>query len=117
MAGRKMPSKVLGKWPPPGGKGPLPWNDPQDLISPEQAAYNVLEDFFTGKPTGGPDFVGMKGGAPMNYLQIYYEDIQFATNNQSKPGASVARTDGTMTTETLQTLLEEASAQLTRIAE
>jgi hypothetical protein len=97
--------------------GAVKKNDPQDLISPEQAAYNVLEDFFTQNPTSGPDFFGMKGGAPMNYLQIYYEDIQYATNNQSKPGSPVAHTDGTVTTETLQTLLDEASAQLTRIAE
>ena len=97
--------------------GAVKKNDPQDLISPEQAAYNVLEDFFTGAPTGGPDFVGMKGGAPLNYLQIYYEDIEYATNNQAKPGAIVKHIGGTVKTETLQTLLEQASAQLTKIAE
>jgi hypothetical protein len=41
----------------------------------------------------------------------------YATNNQAKPGASVEHTGGTVKTETLQTLLEQASAQLTRIAE
>jgi hypothetical protein len=97
--------------------GAVKKNDPQALISPEQAAYNVLEDFFTGAPTGGPDFVGMKGGAPLNYLQIYYEDIEYATNNQAKAGVSVKHTGGTVKTETLETLLEQASAQLTKIAE
>jgi hypothetical protein len=59
----------------------------------------------------------MKGGTPLNYLQIYYEDIEYATNNQAGPGASVKHTGGTVKTETLQTLLEQASAQLTKIAE
>jgi hypothetical protein len=61
---------------------------PQDLISPGESDYHVLEDFFTRKPTGGPDFVGMKCGARLNYLRIYCEDIEYATNNPNPAQAS-----------------------------
>ena len=41
-----------------------------DLISPEQAAYNVLGVYFDGTPVASL-FGGTPGSAPLNYLQIY----------------------------------------------
>jgi hypothetical protein len=63
----------------------------------EQAAYNALSFFFNDTPAAQPSlasggtglwsFSGTRGMAPLNYLQIYYEDIQYGTannmNNQS----------------------------------
>jgi hypothetical protein len=86
-----------------------------DLISPEQAAYNVLELYFNGTPAA-TFFGGITGGEPLNYLQIYYEDIQYATNNASKP-AKVVETGGTTVSETAQSMLNLASTKLFVIAE
>jgi hypothetical protein len=86
-----------------------------DLISPEQAAYNVLELYFNGTPAA-TFFGGTTGGEPLNYLQIYYQDIQYATNNASSP-AKVVQTDGTTISETAQSMLNLASAKLFAIAE
>ena len=49
----------------------------KDLISPEQAAYNVLKVFFDGT-AAGPSFGATAGTTPMNYLQIYAVDFQYA---------------------------------------
>jgi hypothetical protein len=87
----------------------------QDIISPEQAAFNVLQDYFDGTAAAG-DFGGESGSAPLNYLQIYYEDIQYATKNAKKP-AAVLDNNGAAVFETLQNLLAQASTALTGIAE
>jgi hypothetical protein len=88
---------------------------PSDLISPEQAAYNVLKQFFNHTPAGSL-FGGTTGSDPLNYLQIYYEDIQYSTKNSSKP-ANVIQTGGVTVSETAQSMLNLASAKLFAIAE
>ncbi len=88
---------------------------PSDLISPEQAAYNVLEQFFNHTPAGS-FFGGTAGSDPLNYLQIYYEDIQYSTGNASKP-ANVIQSGGVTVSETAQSMLNLASAKLFAIAE
>lgn len=89
--------------------------DPADLISPEQAAYNVLEQFFDNTPVGS-DFGGTTGGEPLNYLQIYYEDIQYATKNTGKT-AKVVETGGATVSNDAETMLKLASTKLFSIAE
>ena len=86
-----------------------------DLISPEQALYNVLEYYFD-MTSAATYFGGKTGGAPLNYLQIYYEDIQYATKNASKP-AKVHETGGTTVSETAQPQLNLASSKLLTILE
>jgi len=111
---------------------PLP---PCPPISPEQAAYNALEVFFNGTQAADTlvgvtwGFSGTRGYAPLNYLQIYWEDIQYATTNTMND-ATVTRNvldtlgwsvcPGTGCTTFLvsaQNLLETASAQLFLISE
>ena len=49
-------------------------------ITPEQALVNVLGVFFAGTPYG--HFYGSRDGpAPVQYLQIYQEDIQYANEH------------------------------------
>jgi len=49
-------------------------------ITPEQALVNVLGVFFAGTPYG--HFYGLRDGpAPVQYLQIYQEDIQYANDH------------------------------------
>jgi hypothetical protein len=86
-----------------------------DLISPEQALYNVLEQFFTETPVGSL-FGGTTAKDPLNYLQIYYPDIQYATDNAGTP-ASVIPTSGPPISETAQTMLNYASTELLTIDE
>jgi len=85
----------------------------------EQGLYNVLRLFFTGTPVGS-EFGGIIGTAPLNYLQIYYQDIEYATKHASKP-VVVVETDPTgayvPVYETFQDLLNRASEQLMVIAE
>jgi hypothetical protein len=88
----------------------------KDLISAEQGLYNVLSFFFEGTESA-PVFGGTVGTAPapMNFMQIYSEDIQYATDNMNLPGKVV---EGGETTEvTAQSLLDSASAQLLSIGE
>ncbi|MGO9262578.1 MAG: hypothetical protein ACLQU1_40800, partial [Bryobacteraceae bacterium] len=42
----------------------------KDLITPEQAEYNVLNVYFDGTAVAS-SFGGTQGAAPLNYLQIY----------------------------------------------
>jgi len=53
----------------------------------EQALYNVLGLYFDGTPVAGTHkfFGGTSGTAPMNYLQIYSPDIQYATAHAGAP--------------------------------
>ncbi len=48
----------------------------------DQALFNVLQVFFTGTKFAG-DYCEPKAvtPAPLNYLQIYYQDIQYASSN------------------------------------
>jgi hypothetical protein len=49
-------------------------------ITPEQAFANVLAVFFAGTPNG--HFYGSRDGpAPVQYLQIYQDDILYANSH------------------------------------
>ncbi len=85
-----------------------------DLIPPEQALYNVLNAYFNGTAVAST-FGGTPGAAPLNYLQIYYPDIQYTQQNAAAP-AQVVETGGTVST-TAQALLNLASQKLMEIAE
>jgi hypothetical protein len=85
-----------------------------DLIPPEQAEYNVLNIYFNGTPVA-TSFGGTPGTTPLNYLQIYSDDIQYAQMNVDAP-AQVVETNGTVST-TAQDLLNLASQKLLEIAE
>ena len=89
--------------------------DPMDLIPPEQAEYNVLNVFFDGT-SAASTFGGTQGTAPLNYLQIYSEDIQYATGNINAP-AQVVEASGATVMTTAQDLLNLASQKLFTIAE
>jgi hypothetical protein len=86
-----------------------------DLISPEQAEYNVLNVYFDGTPAAST-FGATPGAAPLNYLQIYYQDIQYAQMNVNAP-AQVVEASGAAITTTAQDLLNLASQKLLEIAE
>jgi hypothetical protein len=85
-----------------------------DLIPPEQAEYNVLNAYFNGTAVAST-FGGTPGAAPLNYLQIYSPDIQYAQQNAAAP-AQVVEAGGTVST-TAQDLLNLASQKLMEIAE
>jgi hypothetical protein len=55
-----------------------------DLISPEQAEYEVLKVFFDGTPAASV-FGGTPGTTRLNYLQIYSVDFQYAEANVHAP--------------------------------
>ena len=87
---------------------------PADLISPEQAEFNVLSVYFNGTAVAS-SFNGSPGIAPLNYLQIYAADIQYAEQNVNAPAQVVA---GSVTVSiTAQALLNMASAKLFTIGE
>jgi uncharacterized protein (TIGR03437 family) len=88
---------------------------PKYLIPPEQAAYNVLRDYFDGTPAAS-SFGGTQGAAPLNYLQIYSPDIQYAEVNVNAP-AQVVETGGVSVSMSAQDLLNLASQKLFQIAE
>ena len=50
-------------------------------ISPEQAEYNVLKVFFKGTLAASDFFSEPPGPAPMNYLQVFYQDVFYADAN------------------------------------
>ena len=90
--------------------------------SPEQALYNVLTWFFD-ETSEGPSFPsgtvaigGHNGPAPLNYLQIYGEDIKYASDNASNPKVAVT-IGGATKMATAQGLLHKASLALAMIAE
>jgi hypothetical protein len=88
---------------------------PLPLISPEQALYNVLGDYFNGTPAGG--FFGEQSGTvPLNYLQVYHQDIRYATNHASGPKVTINVPGGTMNV-TFQELLNLAGDALALIGE
>lgn len=87
----------------------------KDLIPPEQAAYNILRNYFGETPVAS-FFGGTPGSAPENYLQIYFQDFQYAAKHL-KESARVVQTDGTITSVNMQVLLNLASQKLLSIAE
>ena len=88
---------------------------PQDLLSPEQAAYNVLNDYFNGTAAAS-SFGGTQGTAPLNYLQIYATDIQYAENHVNTR-AQVVEGGGVTDAASAQDLLNLASQKLLAISE
>ncbi len=86
-----------------------------DLIPPEQAEYNVLNVYFNATAAGSY-FGATNGSAPLNYLQIYAPDIQYAEMNVNAP-AQVVVGPGITMTYSAQDLLNLASQKLLSIAE
>ena len=86
-----------------------------DLISPEQAAYNVLAVFFDGTAAASL-FGGTPGAVPLNYVQIYYQDIQYVDAHANAP-AKIVKTGGASVLLSAQDLLNQASRNLLGIAE
>jgi uncharacterized repeat protein (TIGR01451 family) len=87
----------------------------KDFIPPEQAAFNVLKNFFQDT-AGAPLFGGTAGAAPENHLQIYDTDIQYANAHANDP-VPVIQSDGTSVLTTAQDLLNLASQTISEIAE
>lgn len=87
----------------------------KDLISPEQALYNVLRVFFEGTPVAS-SFGGTPGPTPFNYLQIYAVDFLYAESHVHEP-QTVVHTDGTSVATSAQDLLNVASQKLFEIGE
>lgn len=85
-----------------------------DLIPPEQALFNVLNVYFEGTAAAS-SFGGTVGTAPLNYLQIYSPDIQYATANANAPAQVVE--GGVVVMPTAQDLLNLANQKLMSIAE
>lgn len=106
------PGITLADLSPYGQLGKVP---AKDLISPEQAMYNVLHVFFDGTPAAA-SFGGTPGTAPVNFVQIYNQDITYATAHANEP-AQVAQTGGSSAPTTVQDLLDLASQKLLAISE
>lgn len=85
------------------------------LIQPEQAEYNVLSIYFNGTPVAS-SFGSTPGAAPLNYLQIYSTDIQYAAANADAP-SPVVLNNGTTVSMSAQELLNLASPALLGIGE
>jgi hypothetical protein len=85
------------------------------LIPPEQGLYNVLNQYFGGTAAAST-FGGTLGSAPLNYLQIYSEDIQYAEMNVDAP-ALIVQTNGSSVSMSAQELLNLASPKLLSIGE
>jgi hypothetical protein len=87
----------------------------KDLISPEQAIYNVLKVFFDGT-AAATSFGGTQGAAPFNYLQIYAVDFQYAQAHARAP-QPVVQTGGASVSLSAQDLLNLARQKLLAISE
>jgi len=87
----------------------------KDMISPEQAVYNVLKVFFDGT-TAATSFGGTPGTAPFNYLQVYAVDFQYAEAHANAP-QPVVETGGASVSLSAQDLLNQASQKLMAISE
>jgi uncharacterized protein (TIGR03437 family) len=87
----------------------------RDLIPPEQAEYNVLNVYFNGTAAAS-SFGGTQGIAPLNYLQIYSPDIQYAQAKVNAP-AQVVEGGGMTVATSAQDLLNLASQKLLAISE
>jgi hypothetical protein len=82
-----------------------------------QALYNVLGVYFGGTPVAGSKefFGGIKGSAPLNYLQIFYQDILYGISDTTKE--TVTKADGATVSKDFQDLLDLASQDLLEIQE
>jgi len=87
-----------------------------DLISPEQALYNLLNIYFDGTAVAS-SFGGTPGSTPLNYLQIYNEDIVYATSHAQAPVPVIEKGQASPVSVTAQSMLELASQLLFQIAE
>jgi uncharacterized protein (TIGR03437 family) len=85
------------------------------LTSPEQAAYNVLRNYFDGTPAAA-SFGGTPGTGLENFLQIYDNDFLYATAHINAL-APVVETGGTIVSMAAQDILTLASQKLLAIAE
>ena len=88
---------------------------PEDLISPEQAEYNVLKVFFEGTAAAS-FFGGAQGATPLNYLQIYAVDFQYAETHIHAP-QQLMETGGTSVSFSAQDLLNLATQKVLEIGE
>jgi hypothetical protein len=86
-----------------------------DLLPPEQAAYNVLKDVFDETAVADA-FGGAPGSTPMNYLQVYAADFLYAQAHAGKP-AQVDEARGKTVSATAQDLLNLANQKIFEIAE
>lgn len=87
----------------------------KDLISPEQAVYNVLKVFFDGTAAAS-FFGGTAGTTPLNYLQIYAADFLYAETHLHAP-EQVMEAGGARVSVSAQDLLNLASEKLLEIGE
>jgi hypothetical protein len=86
------------------------------VMTPEQALYNVLGIFFDDTAVG--DLYGeAQGNAPLNYLQIYAADIEYATAHAKRPLVSVATAGGQATRTSAEAELILASQRILQMAE
>ena len=81
-------------------------------LTPEQAAYNVLTAFFNGTPVTR-HYGGQVGAspAPVQFLDVPYEDVDYAITNPCPP-----RPDVTLYKRSLQDLLNSANHDLLAMA-
>jgi hypothetical protein len=87
--------------------------NPNCEVSKEEAAYNVLTNFFYGT-SAAPDFGGPSGGtATIQYVQVEFEDVQYANKHRHapKPPSKILPCNWS-----LQDLLEIASYDLFTMA-
>jgi hypothetical protein len=87
-------------------------------LSVEEAAYNVMAVFFNHTPAAAyfkgtlPEFQkGTFGTMPMHYLEVPFNDVEYANENQC-----ISQESPTLGYMTLQQLLEDASHDLFGIA-
>jgi hypothetical protein len=88
----------------------------EDLIPPEQALYNLLNIYFDGTAVAS-FFGGIPRPAPLNYLQIFAEDVVYATNHAQAPVPVIENGQSSPVSVTAQSMLELASQLLFQIAE
>lgn len=79
-------------------------------LSPEEAAYNVLQNFFYGT-SAAMFYGGATGAAPIQYLEVPFEDVKYALANPCPAAPSPIL--GSMS---LQDLYDRASRDLYAMA-
>jgi hypothetical protein len=75
-----------------------------------------LNIYFDGTPVAS-SFGGTTGSTPLNYLQIFAEDIVYATNHAQAPVPVIEKGQASPVPVTAQSMLELASQLLFQIAE
>jgi hypothetical protein len=79
-------------------------------VTPEEAAYYVLANFFYGTPVAAY-YGGKPGTAPMEYLEVAIEDVRYAQQNLCPPKSSK-----TLGKTSLEDLLNRTSHDLFEMA-